>query len=64
VKGYPWSDDEERALIEMRAAGKSFVLIAKALGRSEASCVNRWRKKIKLASGHKDSSGTPPAAAT
>jgi hypothetical protein len=42
-----WSDKEERKLVKMRAAGKSFVLIAKALGRSEASCANRWYKRKK-----------------
>ena len=31
----------------MRAAGKSFLLIAKALGRSEMSCASRWYTVIK-----------------
>jgi hypothetical protein len=59
----PWSDDEDRKLIEMRAAGKSFLLIAKALGRSEMSCRNRWYGTIKKASDREDSSGAPSDAA-
>ncbi len=55
-----WSDDEERKLMEMRAAGKSFPLIARALGRSQASCASRWYLKIREDS--RDSSGTPPEA--
>jgi hypothetical protein len=37
-----WSNYEDRKLIEMRSIGKSFRLIAKALGRSEMACAARW----------------------
>lgn len=46
MKARPWSHDEESALIEMRDAGKSLLLIAKALGRTENSCAARWYLKI------------------
>jgi hypothetical protein len=36
-----WSPEDETKLSEMRAAGKSLVVIAKALGRTEASVGSR-----------------------
>jgi len=35
-------------LIAMRGAGKQFAVIAKALGRTQASCEARWQKIKKL----------------
>jgi len=54
----PWSDEEERMLIEMRTGGKSFKLIARALGRSWVSCASRWYSKLKKASRDEGFPGT------
>ena len=43
----PWSDEEDRRLIELRVSGHTFHLISKALRRSQASCSGRWYTKIK-----------------
>jgi hypothetical protein len=43
-----WTPEDEEMLIAMRGAGKQFAVIAKALGRTQASCEARWQKIKKL----------------
>lgn len=53
-KGFePWSDDDEARLIELREAGKNWAVVAKALGRTQASVESRYAtlvRRTKLAS--------------
>jgi hypothetical protein len=39
-----WTPEDEDLLIAMRVAGKQLAVIAKALGRTQASCEARWQK--------------------
>jgi len=36
-----WTDEEDRRLLELKAAGKSVIVIAKILGRTEVAIANR-----------------------
>jgi hypothetical protein len=38
----PWSEEDEAKLVEMREAGQRVAVIAKELGRTQASCDARW----------------------
>jgi Myb-like DNA-binding domain len=37
-----WSSEDETKLLDMRAAGYPWSVVAKALGRTQASCESRY----------------------
>lgn len=40
----PWNPKDERTLLQLRAEGKTFMQIAKLMGRTAAACDGRWHK--------------------
>jgi hypothetical protein len=47
MSGRDWTTEDERQLVELRVAGKSWLAIAKALRRTQASVQGRWHAKLK-----------------
>jgi hypothetical protein len=51
--GRRWKDEDERLLVELRAAGKTWLVVSKQLGRTEAAVIGR-SQVIKARMAHKD----------
>jgi hypothetical protein len=44
----PWTADDDRYLLQLRAVGLTWREIAQLLQRSHAACEGRWHTKLKL----------------